>query len=378
MQTSKRLFALSKIPQVDHNTPLVPTSAPKNYEQIVKLGYDFAAPDTTTTNNAGYSTGTPLPTKTEIDRHAYPFSLNERMTVELLGRRATAAFGLPVSTAVTGSTAAYKHVYTPLNPQLETNLPVYTYIEKEGEPANPADITDDRKLPAAGLASINWTSGTDDAYLNGVSDWQPSGRVITPSAVNFNTAGTNHVVLDSQAGETSLKSGQAVVSIFPQASLGGTATVVGCNFRNVSIGYNTGTNFDAGYVCPEYAITGDSNSGLVRGSAPSGNPEITLSFSLVKTILFAQNFDPISKLRAQSQFSISFNYIAGLMPGITGTAIPFSANFKFLKLSVGSITQGDENGTATYDIVATVQAVGTDYGFSLEVFNKIASYATIS
>lgn len=128
MQTSTRLFALSLIPQIDYDTPLAPSTAPKNYEKVIKDGYDFAEQTVTRIDNAGQSTGTPNPTESEIGNHDNTFTLVERMTSEKLGRRGTAAFGLPTSTPVAGSTGAHKHVFKPLNPQLEANLPAYTYV----------------------------------------------------------------------------------------------------------------------------------------------------------------------------------------------------------------------------------------------------------
>lgn len=379
MQLSKRLFALSRRPQADHNTAPTPGNAPKNFRQVVKRGYDFAAPETLVVDNTGYSTGTPNPTQTETDKHKYPFSLDERMTSQLLGERATAAFGLPVSAPIAGSLGAHGHDFAPLNPQLETDLPVFAYVEKEGEPADNADITDDRMLPSAGLESINFASGGDDAYLNAVSNWQPSGKIISPSGVNFAKTGTKHVLLDTEANENSLKAGHAVVKIHTTPNFTDSFPIeVGCAFRNVQIGYNTGTNFDAGYNCNLFAVAGNEDSGLIRGNAPSGNPSMTLAFTLLKSRTIALSFDPVTKLRAQTKFSISFKYVAALIAGITETPINHSADFQFLRLTVESINQnGEENGAATYAVQAKVLMLGLDYGFKLRLVNNVASYATL-
>lgn len=379
-ETSKRLFALSRIPQEDYDTPVDPgDGSPQTFEQIVKEGYEFANLTTTTADNAGFSTGTPNPTISELDKHDADFALRERMTAERLGRRLTAAMGLPVTTAVVGSTGAYKHVFVPLNPHLEADLPVYTYVEKDGEPEDSGDTTDDRMLPSAGLENLELSSDAQNAYLMGASNWRTSGKVIDSSGVDFTEDNTGHVLLDDYAGEHSIKSGQALVEIYPQINFGGTAIEVLCDFRGVRIGYNPNRDPNAGYLgCGKFQNQSDPNSGNVRGSFPAGNPTTSLYFTLIKSIAFAQGFDPLAKMRAQTQFSIDFTYTGVLMSGITGTPINYKAIFRYKKLTVESVVQGDENGKGTYEITTKPLSLGQSYPLEVQLFNKIASYAALS
>lgn len=380
-QTSLHQFALSLIPQTNYVTPLVPNppNAPKNYEQVIREGYGLTELLKTVATNAGQSTGTANPTESEIDKFDFPFSIpNERMTAQKLGRRLTAAMGLPVTTPVAGSSGAFRHIWKPLNPQLEGVLPVYTYVEKSDEPADSADITHDTMYPSASIETLNFSSGSQNAYLLGNSSWRGSGKAIDPSAVKFGAGG--NVRLSAEMNESSIKSAQAIVSLFQEPAFGTTfpASNPGCGFRNVQIVYGTGLDAGSGYGCPKFQNQSDPNSGAVRGEIGYGNPTIELNFSLIKTRAFAQAFNPRDKFRKDAKFSALFDYVGGAIPGVTGTPINFEAKFKYPKLTISSIAFADENGKDSYDIKTLPISLGNEFAFEVEVVNNVASYAILT
>lgn len=379
MQNSLHQFALSLIPQANYTTVLTPDDSPQNYEQIDKEGYDLTELEKANATNAGRSTGTASPTTSELDKWDYPFSIpNERMTAQKLGRRLTAAMGLPVTTLVTGSVGAFRHIWKPQNPQLEGVLPVYTYVEKSDEPADPEDITHDSMYESASIESIAFNSGAaDDAYLLAASNWRASGKATDPSGVTFGD-GTDHVRLVENANENSIKAAQATVKLYAQPDMVGTLHTLGCNFRNVRMNYGTGLDPSSGYSCPRFQDPADENSGTVRGEIGYGNPTIELAFSLVKTRAFAQDFNPRDKFRKDTKFSIQIDYVGVLIPGVTGTPINFVAKFKYTKLTIAQIAFPDENGRDTYDITTQPLSLGNEFPLEVEIINNVASYATLS
>ena len=128
-RNSGHLFAMGLIPQTDYNTLQAGATAPKNYEQVSKDNYGLADYQPAVVTNQGYSTGTPFATKSKTNAHDVTQTFQERMTAELIGRRLLAALGgYSVSLVATG---VYEHVFTPLNPNTEVDLPSYPLCRKD-------------------------------------------------------------------------------------------------------------------------------------------------------------------------------------------------------------------------------------------------------
>ena len=375
------LFALSLVPQTDYNTPLAPSSAPKNYEQISKVGYDKAKFTTSPVTNEGMSTGTAYPTKSFPSVHDVEQSFEERATFENIGRRLLALLGgYTVSTVAPG---VFKHAFAPLNPLLLVDLPSYSYVEKIGEPVLDTDIIHDLLYPGFKCESgtiANPSSAENGAFLMATTQWRGSGKQLgspvasgTGSGINFLKTAV-HVEDDATRTENYLKSTSGIVGLFPSASFGGTVQVLGCDFRGFNFSHNNNFLSGQGYQgCGKFQIEGNADSGAVRGSLPIGKPSTDISFSALIAKTIAQDFNPLKRLRAQDTFSLRLDWAGALIAG----AVFRSLTFKAPKLTVKDVGMSADDTLDKYDISAATLAAGNVLPFSWELVNNIPNYTTL-
>lgn len=378
-----RLFALSMIPETSYGVPLTPTSSPKNYEQVVKTGYDVANYTTTPVTNEGMSTGTAYPTKSYPSVHDVDQSTEERAAFETLGRRLLALFGgYAVETVATG---IYKHTFAPINPITNLDLPSYTYVEKLGEPVLDADIVHDLMYPGfkAESGSINNPSNADNgAFLLSSISWRGSGKQLgsavtsgTGSGVNFKKTSV-HVVDDATKTENFLKSTSGVFSLYPSSSYGGTVQTLGCDFRGFNLQHNNNLQTNQGYQgCGTFQTAGETNSGAVRGKLPIGKPTTELTFMALVSKGVAQDFNPLNKLRTQGKFSINLAWTGGIITGVTSRSLTFKAP----NLTARNVVIGSDEVNDLYTITAETLAPGAGaQPYSFELINDVPSYLTLS
>lgn len=367
MRDSSAIFALSLLPQVDYKTPRAPTTAPKNYEQIIKTNRAFAVYTPNTSNNEGWSTGTPYPTEQLIESHDVTQSFEERMSSQRLGQRAFAAFGDYTYTALAG---AQRHAFRPVNPQVADGLPVFTYVEKAGEPALPADVTHDLLCPSFFAESFS-VRGEGRAFLMGTTAWRGSGKLITPSGVTFNGAGS-HVRLEDEQTHNFFRSTSASLQLYPNASFSGAPLGVECDFRNFTFTLNNNPNNDAGYNgCAEYQTANDSESGAIRSNLTVGNQTVTVEYTLLMTGAVAQTFNPYGKAKLQTYFSSALEYI-GKQIGVS--AFNHSALWRFAKQTVTAVQIDSIDNLFAYRITPQPLALGLVMPVELIVTNDVAAY----
>ena len=378
------IFGLGLIPEAVYGTPLAPSGTPKNYEQIEKEGYELANYTSTPVTNAGYSTGGDYPTKAKVSTHDVEFSFsNERMTFQNIGRRLLAAFGgysVVPNSPVAGT---YTHTFTPLSPQVETELPSFSYVEKIGEPALDADIIHDIAYPGAKIETFNLSNPAsldNGAFLLGSSSWRGSGKQLgsagtiqTGSGVNFYKT-TIHAITEDLKAENFPSTSSAVVNLYPNVSQGGTAVPLACDFRGFNFNHNNNLLTGQGYMgCAVLQDLTDPDSGFVRGKLPKGVSTTDLSLMFLVTKALSQGFNPMNRFRKQTVFSLRLTWTGGIITGATPYSLVFNAN----KLTTRELSIGSEDSLDTYSVTAETLTPGVSQPYSVVLVNNVPSYLTL-
>lgn len=362
----QNLFAIGRVPNVDYQTALVPTTAPKNYAQVERTNLEPTARIPRFSDNANKSTGSPGATKRYIDGwNADPVFADEDMSAELLARRALAAFGDYTANGAVGTgTAAFKHTFKLLNIFNVSKLPTFSIVEKIGEPALAADVILDQLLPSNTASSFAVSSG-DGAFLLGTTNWLGSGKRIRPSGVKF-AAPSSNVVLSDELNYNYFRKSTAKLKLYPSAAYAGTAVETLCNFRNHSFSLNNSLVPDTG--CATFDITGNPESGEVYGGASVGSQEVQVGYVISVSPEFNTAFNPENKLDTQAEFSSELTYTG---KAITGTDQFYKATFRYPKQTVTAVGYGNTNGQQEYQINPSPLSLGISSPVELVIINGI-------
>jgi hypothetical protein len=363
MKDSAFLFALGLIPQVDYATFTAGTTAPKNYAQIIQTDRQPANYEPVTSNDEGYSTGTPYPTENLIEAHEVTKVTTERMSSQLLGRRALAAFGAVVS-STQGS--GKKHIFTPLNPQTASQLPVYPYAEKLGTLHN---------YRAASLLAESFSVvGEGKSFVQATTNWRGSGDWKTPSGINFDGV-SRHVVLQNEQTHNHFRNTSARLKIFANPDFDGDVLEVLCDFRSFNFSLNNNPLLEQGYLgCGKYQDQANPESGAIRGSLEIGTQQVTCEYILLMSPDVATTFNPFGKARLQSYFSTELLYQGSQ---IGAGPEKHQALFRFARQVVSAVAIAPIEGLAAYRVTAQPLALGQQMPVTLEVINDVASYTAL-
>ncbi len=358
------LFAESKTPQVDYAT--FKLGAVTNYEQILKEGFDFAKYNYGYTDNAGYSSGGPFPTVVKPGNHDVSVSYsNEEMTPYLLVKRLYQALGAIDSTTVTAG-ANRIHKISLLNLALGLQLPMYSYVEKNGEKAVSGPEPNPHNIGFESLVTSQFSlSGGDKAVITATSEKVGSGLRIVNPAVNIKSSPV-HVAPNVQ--NRYFQTTSALLKFWKDINQTGTLNSIGCSFRNFQLNINPNLKTDDGYKgCGRFFVSGNSNSGTIRNRCEIGLPTVEATVD----IIFDDNYDPVAIMQSLAPFSLELKYTGGLI-GVTSEN--YEAIFKFGKTyftSVDTTILEDKNGLS---LKLKPFANGFDFPFEVWVQNDTTTY----
>lgn len=381
-----RYFGLSLLQESSYGVPIVPATAPKNFEQIAKEGYPLAKYTPTPVTNDGFATGTDYATKSAVSKHDVTQDFRIRSTSQELGRRLLDAFG--DYSVVLVAAGVYLHTFKPLKPQSEADLGSRTYVEKTTEPALDTDIIHDVLYPGMKCNSLALESPAspdeNGAYLMCNTSYIGSGKQLgspvaaqTGSNVNFEKA-PSHVVLDADKAENFFLATTGQLKLYPNANQGGTVQDVGCDFRGFTLNHLNNLLEAQGYQgCGKYQVQTNPNSGAVRGSLPKGKAQTDISFMALVSKAFAQIFNPFKRFREQSVFSAELAWLGALIANVAGTDYFHFLKVKMNKLTINDVTYDATDTLDMYSISANTLAAGSVQPFEIQLQNNIPSYLTL-
>ena len=364
-QTSANLFLLSAIPQDDYNTLLAPSDVTKVHRQIDKDNINYAKYSVITNDNRGHSTGTPHPTRKNIESHDVSIQLSEDCSSQLLGERAKAGFG-KVTTSIITANETFQHLFEMLNPHESSQLPAYDYAEKAGESASKPNA---HSVRYPSLVCGNWScKGEGKSILQLSTQWMGSGKRIPPAPHDFFGAGSEVILLKDMV-HNYFRNTAATVNLYPEKELGGSAFTLGCDFRDLEVSINNNLAADDGYQgCAKFQDDADPESGAVRGKLEIGTPSVQLSFTMIQN----DGYDAYDKMQKMASISASFKYEGKVIESN-------NKHFAEFLLNHGNISDIDHTpveGKNGLRITTEPLALGQVMPISLLVQNDVSSYAT--
>lgn len=359
--------------QTNFQTEAAPASAPPNFRWVTKDGYAKATFNSPNVNNAGESTGLALPDKTYKDRDETTFQANEQLTYQLLGLRAYDAFGVAATPVVVIAAAVWKHVFTLLDPFVGAALPSRPLASKVAEPALSTNEIYNARFPSMTYSRFTVTDASDKPNLSLDSEWQGSGRLIEPSAIQFYGAGKHVLQRGEIVTEEAINKRGGVATIYPLINFGGTPIATNCIIREFTATINENLNVEGGYAgC---ALFQDDNPllGAVAGSLDSTGQTVTYDILLIADSAVLQSFPVHPRLKAGTEFSLKQVYTGSVISG----AETHKAEFKLSRAVIASVEWvAVDGGSQGIRIVTEPLAVGNAMPFSLELTTNVASFAT--
>ncbi len=368
MPTSKasvNIFALSAQAQADYQTPLTPSTGTKLHRQIEKSDRQLAKYTAPASDNRGYSTGTPYPTRKTLDSHDVTMQLTEDLSSQLLGERALAGMGEVTTQEITAA-ETWEHTFKMLNPQASAQLPAYDYFEKEGEDASRPNA---HNVEFPSMVCENFAvTGQGRALLQAATSWRGSGKRISPSPITFFGAGSEVILIEDMV-HNYFRNSAAKLNLYPQVNLGGVAHEVLCDFRDFEFSISWNLLAEAGYLgCGIFQETDNSESGAVRGKLEIGDPNVQFNF----TILNNDDYDADALLQTMASISASLKYEGSIIESTNR----HSAEFKLLHANIVDIDHTEVDGENAVRITTEPLALGQVMPVELVVQNDVESYAT--
>lgn len=364
---SANIFALSAVPQADYNTALAGSTSPKKHRQVEKTDRVFAKYSAPASDNRGYSTGTPYPTRRTLESHDVTHQFTEDLSSQLLGERAYAAMGV-VDSVETVTGEVWTHTFEMLNPQDAAQLPAYGYAEKAAESASRPNAHDVRY---DSFVMAQWSvQGQGRSILQSVSQWQGSGKRVSPSAIQFFDTGSQVILLEDMV-QNYFRNTQAALKLYPQKDLGGTVFNVNCDFRDFEFSINNNLLLDAGYLgCAKYQNQSDPESGAVRGKCEIGDPTVQFNF----TMIMNDAYDAYDKMKTMQSISAQLDYVGSVISG----SDTHKASFILNHANIVDIDHSPVDGENALRITTEPLALGQIMPVSLVVVNDVASYTVPS
>ena len=373
--SSQALFAFGPH-QTNFQTVVAPSTTPKNWRQLVKDGYDFAAFESGSANNAGESTGFALPDEIYSTRDQTTASAVEQLTYQLLGIRAFDAFGVVV-TEVLSVGAVFKHTFTLFDPFVSPTLPSRPLAVKGGgEPAVTANQIYDTLMPGMTYSrfSLSADSGNEKPNLLLSSDWQGSGQNTEPSGVIF-TGASRQVWLRgdiSAPHKTNINKLGGVVTFYAQENLAGTAIATECIVRNFGMTLNENLNLEGAYgICGKFQDN-DPLKGSIADNLDSTGQTVDAELTMDADSQFLIDFGLSNRIKTKTPFSMKVVYEG---PTIA-TTFKHSATLKFNKSVIANhgfpTVAGGKRGLS---LTLGQLGAGNSQPVSLELITNVADFS---
>lgn len=368
MKDSANLFALTAIPQVDYQTALAGSTAPKKHRQIEKNDRTLAKYTAPTSDNRGYSTGTPHPTRKTLETHDVNISFTEDLSSQLLPERAYAGMGA-LTSEVIDEDASWMHTIEMLNPQNAAQLPAWGYVEKTRESAS---FPNAHNVGFPSMVADTWAvNGEGRSLLKSAMAMCGSGKRVTPSGITFFGVGSQVILLEDMV-QNYFRNTAAKLKLYPQAELGGVVHNVNCDFRDFEFSINNNLLKDAGYLgCGLFQTAGNSESGAIRGKCEVGDQVVQFNF----TILMNDAYDAYAKLQTMQSISAQLDFEGATIPT---TATKHKASFILNAANIVEIDHTSVDGENALRITTEPLALGQVMPVKIEVTNNVESYATPS
>ncbi len=347
---------MSRIPQTNFLTPVVPAAAPRSYvEQIVRspflLNVTPAVKD-----NKGHSTGSRFGNDMwiegwETEGGSYDFDASSQN----IGRHLLAALGGYSVAAVAGQAGAFKHTFTPLDVSISSQLPSYSFAPQ----AAPGASAIDSMFPSMTASSLKLTS-EGASRVSAAAAWRGSGEEITPSNVSLATH-----VLGVQGTQNYFYNTQS--KILMSADSNGGAGFTTCELMRWNFGITNSFN-DDDWGCPRFLTANNPESGALRGHLLLTDTTFEHEFSL----RMRASEPAYAALKNQTTTSI-VNSLIGRVIGATTANHQLDITLALTKYE--SVARVFNNGFA--EVAIKPRAIYSNSASSIvkvELVNDVASY----
>jgi len=161
------------------------------------------------------------------------------------------------------------------------------------------------------------------------------------------------------------------MTLYSQISKGGTASAMGCDFRDVSIKIDEGLNTEVGYNgCGKFQDQTNPNSGAVRGQMPVTKQMASVEFTVLFSPEVLANFNPEDKLDVGTEFSTSFVYTGPLFDETNNHKATFDIN----RAVIETLSFPIVDGVRAVRVTTKLLAVGDTMPLSLTLDTNVANF----
>lgn len=352
LSPNQRLFAMSRNPQANYQTPTAPNVGPPfNFVNLLLESKAVASFKTATANNRGHSTGQDFANDQYPISHDVDGSFEAHFSFEQIGYMLLAALGQVTTTTIVAG--VFQHVFTPLDRNVTNQLPAFTWAEKLG-------LNHNVTYPSCVMDSLSFNGdGLDRIKVSG--SMKGSGKRVTNAGLNHTTGALRHAHNFALNTQTDLTLND-----------GTTDTVFGCRFKSWNWAWQNNLNAADGYRsgCKLFQVANDPTSGVIRSQCEIGDRDLGCGFK----VDYDGNPDLYLALQNQTQLSLRFDIIGKLISG---------ANFNKLTLNHArapyeSAEVREDSGVYVQDVTVK-PLLKFDLSqplTSITLINTVASYLT--
>ncbi|HMV46575.1 MAG TPA: hypothetical protein PLD20_00990 [Blastocatellia bacterium] len=359
----QRSYYMSRIPQADYRTKKpFNTSAPYNFVRILVEDKDLANYQPETRDDKGYSTGSYFASDVYLFRHGLSSTKRFDVSSDQIGRWLLPAMGAVATTQpdAGGNPTVYKHVFTPLDPNVTLQPPAYTFGEKLGGGV-------DHLFPSICVKKLR-ISGEDVGRVKGEVDLIGSGKRIDPSGAIFSpTASFN---IPGFASQVYFAGSQLALRVADETSLANPINY--CSNLRVntwSVEINRTLAEDAGYrqCAGDFQDSADPDSGAVRSELLQTDFDVVINFQ----VRVESGSAEYTALQTQKKLDWKADLTGKLISGIYNHKLTLNSLFSAYK----AVQVGNQDDLAVFNIeVKQLFNSSTGNSFKAELINTTASY----
>src|SRR6185437_15310980 len=286
----RRQFAISKLPQVNYDTPWASGVGGANYRRLLMSGEQLVDEQPNVVNNRNYAKGQRQATDSWIVSHDALIPFGFDICSEEIGRWLLLVFGKVVTTQpnVDDNPLVYRHVFSFMDVAASAQPPVTSVVEQCGAAM-------DTLYPSAACQSLSFR-GEGPQRLGASGNLMGSGKAISPSGITIPAAGDLHYLYQGQVA-LSLDDGDTVTNAFDAPQRLNSWEFAANNVLGLDDGFRPGAQ--------KFQDDDDPNSGEVRSECLLLDQDYVMRYNL--RVLSDSTF--WAALRAQTPFIPMFDII---------------------------------------------------------------------
>lgn len=272
----QRSYYMSRIPQTDYRTRTAfNTSAPYNFVRLLMEDKDLANYEPKTRDNKGYSTGSYFPTEVYLFAHDLASTKKFDVSSDMIGRWLLFAMGAIATDQPNAGPdpTVYRHIFTPLDPNVTLQPPAFTMGEKVGGGV-------DHLFPSICVKSLK-ISGDDVGRIKGEVSLIGSGKRIDPSLAIFEPTASFNV--PAFPAYKYFAGSQLSLTVADADTLANAiAYCTGLRINTWSVEIQRTLAEDAGYrqCAGDFQTSGDPDSGAIRSELLQTDFDVIINFQV--------------------------------------------------------------------------------------------------